>query len=112
MGGQVPPWMQGLQQGLQAQRPMPMRPPMQGGPQGMPPQGMPMQGAPPGAGYLRDQDAIIRAALARRGRPMPVAPEGGAMPQGMPQQGEPDADERGGMPDGDQDDPRIMRGYR
>jgi hypothetical protein len=69
-------------------------------------------GGPPGAGFLRDQDAVIRAALARRGQPIPTgAPQGVVAPQGAPQGAlEPDADERGGPPDGDPDDMRARMG--
>lgn len=117
MGGQRPPWMQQLGQGLAAQQPMPPQGPPQGAPMGGPPQGMPPQGAmgrppgPPGGAFLRDQDAVIRAALARRGQPIPTgAPQGVPGPaQGAP---EPDADERGGPPDGDPDDPRARMGGR
>lgn len=123
---QRPAWMQQLGQGLAAQQPQWGQPMPQGGPPpgvrfmpgmggGMPPQaapgpdGRPM--APPGAGFLRDQDAAIRAALARRAPQAPVVPQGMAAPQGEPAAAaEPDADERGGAPDGDQDDPRMQRG--
>jgi len=119
MGGQRPPWLQQLGQGLAAQQPMPPQGPPQGAPMGGPPQGMPPQGAmgrpmggPPGAGFLRDQDAVIRAALQRRGQPIPTgAPQGVVGPQGAPQGAlEPDADERGGPPDGDPDDMRARMG--
>jgi len=122
MGGQRPPWMQQLGQGLAAQPMPPQGAPMGGPPQGWggapPPQGMPPQGAmgrppgPPGGAFLRDQDAAIRAALQRRGQPIPTgAPQGVVGPQGAPQGAlEPDADERGGPPDGDPDDMRARMG--
>lgn len=119
-------WLQQLGQGLAAQQPHWNQPNVQGGPppgmqpgpQGgaMPPQSIGPEGRPvmaPGAGFARDADAAIRQALMRgRGRP-PVMPEAG--PQGLQQQvaQEPDADQRGGAPDGDQDDPRMQgRGMR
>lgn len=129
MGRPMPqraPWMQQLGQGLAAQQPQWNQPQPQGGPPpgvrfmpqggGMPPQAAgpdqrPM--APPGAGFLRDQDAAIRAALARRRQPVPVEAQGGAAPPQGIAAGEPDADERGGPRDGDQDDPRARMGaYR
>jgi hypothetical protein len=122
----APPWAQQLGQGLAAQpgpwngqgapQGAPMGPPpgvrfAPGGGDGPPPPAAGPDGrpiVPPGGGFLRDQDAAIRAALMRRHQP--VAPQGAvAGPAGGPPvpAAEPDADERGGPPDGDQDDPRT-----
>jgi len=125
----APPWAQQLGQGLAAQPgPWNGQGAPQGAPMGPPPgvrfapgsgEGSPPMAAgpdgrpvvPPGGGFLRDQDAAIRAALMRRHQPVApqgavAGPAGGPPPAAAP---EPDADERGGPPDGDQDDPR-MRG--
>ena len=137
---QRPGWLNQLGQGLAAQpggfgggQPgawpppqggQPMPPPgvnlaPQGGavpPQAVGPEGRPM--VAPGAGFLRDSDAAIRQALARRRGFAPVTQDGNssAAPPQPAEAVEPDADQRGGPPDGDQDDPRAraagMGGYR
>lgn len=144
MGGrpqlQRPAWLQQLGQGLAAQpgggwgggQPGAWPPPQDGqpapppgmnfAPQGgaVPPQAVGPEGRPivaPGAGFLRDSDAAIRQALARRRGFAPVTQDGNASaaPPQPADAVEPDADQRGGPPDGDMDDPRArqgMGGYR
>lgn len=65
--------------------------------------------APPGAAFLRDQDAVIRAALARRRQPVPVtgteaAPQNAVPAQAAPEQAQPDPDEQAAR--------QGLRGYR